>query len=266
MQVWALSSGSSGNCYLVRDGSSLLLLEAGLGVRKVEGELARLGFPTSGLSAILASHEHVDHWQAAVPLARRLRVPLVCTPGSWQAGSNGTHSSLHLPLPAGHAVEIGELSVEAFAVPHDAREPVGFLIRSPSATLCLATDMGALTQEVVERAGAADLVIVEANHDVEMLVRGPYPAPLKARILGDRGHLSNEEAARGIVRMASGRPRSFWLAHLSHTNNSPRVALSSVQRVLRSEGLGDLKVDVALRNRRSLFWDSEGELVQLRLI
>ncbi len=264
MQVWSLSSGSSGNCYLVREGSTLLLLEAGVGVRRIQRELAQLGFSTADLSAVLASHEHVDHWRSAAALSRRLQVPLVCTSGSWRAAGDGSTVPV-LPLGAGESLTLGDMVVEPFSVSHDARDPVGFLLRSPGGTLCLATDMGLMTEEVVERARGADLVILEANHDVEMLVRGPYPARLKARILGDRGHLSNEEAARTIVRIARGRPRRFWLAHLSDTNNSPRVALATVQAVLRREGLEGLKVDVALRDQRSLAWDSEGEAAQLRL-
>ncbi len=265
MQVWSLSSGSSGNCYLIREGGSLLLLEAGIGIRKLERELAQLGFSTTHLSAVLASHEHVDHWQCAVTLARRLRLPLVCTDGSWAAGGSDSCPPSMLAVRPGSSFPLGEFTVETFPVPHDAREPVGFLLRTSTAGLLLATDMGKMTEEVVERAACADLVILEANHDVEMLVRGPYPARLKARILGDRGHLSNEEAARTIVRMAHGRPRHFWLAHLSHTNNTPRVALSSVRSILSRDGLAGLSVGVALRDRRSLYWDSEAELTQLPL-
>lgn len=265
MQVWSLSSGSSGNCYLVREGDSLLLLEAGIGVARVARELSCLGFPLSQLSAILVGHEHVDHWRSATALARRLRIPLVCTPGSWQAGGSGTPPAGLQLLRAGSRLTVGGLTVEAFPVPHDACEPVGFVLSSARASICLATDMGRATEQIVERALLADLVILEANHDVEMLVTGPYPAHLKARILGDRGHLSNEDAARAVVRMARGRPRDFWLAHLSRTNNSPRIALSAVLAALRREGLADLRVSVALRDRKSLYWDSERSLEQLPL-
>lgn len=264
MRVWSLSSGSSGNCYLIQEGNSLLLLEAGVGVRRVQRELAALGFAASDLSAILASHEHTDHWRSAVALARRLHLPVVCTEGSWKSAGEGSTAPV-LPLRSGGSVALGEIVVEAFSLSHDAREPVGFLLRSDGATLCLATDTGRMTEEIVERALAADLVILEANHDVEMLVRGPYPAYLKKRILGDRGHLSNEEAGRTIARLSRGRPRRFWLAHLSDTNNSPQVALDSVQTLLRREGLEELKVEVALRDRRSLVWDSAGEAAQLQL-
>lgn len=265
MQVWSIRSGSSGNCYLVREGESLLLLEAGIGTRELAQEMALLGIPLSRLSAVLASHEHVDHWRSAAHLAHRLQIPLVCTPGCWEAGGGDTATSPLSPLKVGHSLRLGEITVEAFSIPHDAREPIGFVLRSDAATVLLATDMGRMTDEVVERALYADLVILEANHDVEMLVRGPYPAFLKTRILGERGHLSNEDAARAIVRMSRGRPHDFWLAHLSQTNNSPKVALDCVLSMLRQEAVEGLKVSVALRDRRSLAWDSRANLAQLPL-
>lgn len=265
MKVWSVCSGSSGNCYLVLDGKTLLLLEAGIGVRRLEQEMGHLRLRPSHLSAVLATHEHTDHWQSAAAMARRAGVPLVCSPGSWESLSEDEPRPDHHPLPARHSCTIGSIEVESFAVPHDAREPVGFVIRGENATVCLATDMGRATDEVVELAGGADLVILESNHDVHMVKTGPYPAHLKARILGDRGHLSNEDAGNTIVRMARGRAREYWLAHLSNTNNTPKVALSTVQSVLKLEGLAGLKLSVAQRDRRSLFWDSEGELIQLPL-
>ncbi len=263
MRVWSLSSGSSGNCYLVQEGRSLLLLEAGVGVRRIQRELASLGFSTSDLTAVLVTHEHVDHWRSAVALARRNQFPVVCSEGSWVAA--GEDRTPTLPVRPGNSETLGEITVEPFSLSHDAREPVGFVLRSQGASLCLATDTGRMTDEIFERASGVDLVILEANHDVEMLVRGPYPAYLKKRILGDRGHLSNEEAGRTIARLAQRGPRRFWLAHLSDTNNSPGVALKSVQAVLRREGVEQPRVDVALRDCRSLAWDSEGDAAQLRL-
>lgn len=265
MQVWSISSGSSGNCYLVREGGGLVVLEAGVTAARVESEIVRLGFATSQVAAVVVSHEHADHWSSALALARRFAVPLLCSPGTWQEAGAGSRRVEHAALVPGRPVTIGSLSVEAFPLSHDAREPIGFVVTSPGAVLCMATDMGTVTEDVLERARQADLVIVEANHDVRMLVEGPYPAHLKARILGERGHLSNEAAAQSIVGMAAGRPRHFWLAHLSRTNNSPRVALSSVETVLRREGVDHVNVGVALRDRRSLFWDSEGRLEQLPL-
>ena len=266
MQVWSISSGSSGNCYLIREGSTLLLMEAGLGIRRIESELLHLGVSPAQLSAILVSHEHTDHWASALQLGRRLRVPVVCTPGTWKAGGGlGARSTEHVPLAPGRLLRVGCLTVDAFALPHDAQEPAGFFVRSGSSSVLMATDMGFATEEVMELARHADLVILEANHDVDMLVRGPYPAHLKTRILGERGHLSNEDAGRAILGMANGHQHHFWLAHLSHTNNTPRLALTSVQDQLQRDGLASLSISVALRDRRSLYWDSDAAMTQLPL-
>jgi phosphoribosyl 1,2-cyclic phosphodiesterase len=266
MQVWSLSSGSSGNCYLVREQDTLILLEAGLGIRRIEHELSRLGILPAQLKAIVVSHEHTDHWASALRLGRRLKVPVVCTPGTWEAGGGQNADSCeYLEIVAGRTVQVGGVAVEAFSLPHDAREPAGFILRSGASSVLLATDMGFAGPEVIGLAREADLVILESNHDVNMLLRGPYPARLKTRILGDHGHLSNEGAARAIVDISNGRQHQFWLAHLSHANNTPRLALVSVQEILRREGLGDLSVSVALRDQRSLFWDSDSAVAQLRL-
>lgn len=266
MQVWSISSGSSGNCYLIREGNTLLLMEAGLGIRRIEFELLQLNIRPAQLSAILVSHEHTDHWASALALGRRLRVPVVCTPGTWKAGRGmDSPSTEHVPLAPGRSLRVGCLTVDAFALPHDAQEPTGFFVRSGSASALMATDMGFATEEVIELARHAGLVILESNHDVDMLVRGPYPAYLKIRILGERGHLSNEDAGRAILGMANGHQHHFWLAHLSRTNNTPRVALTSVQDQLQREGLGHLSISVALRDRRSLFWDSDAAMTQLSL-
>jgi phosphoribosyl 1,2-cyclic phosphodiesterase len=266
MRVWSLSSGSSGNCYLVQEGNTHLLIEAGLGIRRIEFELLRLNVSPALLSAILVSHEHTDHWASALALGRRLKVPVVCTPGTWAAGGGlGSSSCEHVPLSPGQSLRVGCLVVEAFSLPHDAREPVGFVIRSKSASTLMATDMGYAGPDVIALARESDLVILEANHDVDMLMRGPYPAHLKVRILSDRGHLSNVDAGRAIVGMVNGRQHHFWLAHLSRTNNAPRLALSSVGDVLKAEGLSHLSISVALRDRLSLSWDSDGALTQLAL-
>lgn len=265
MQVWSLSSGSSGNCYLIKEGDNLILVEAGLSVMRVAKELQLLGFDRRHIDGILVSHEHSDHISSAVALTKRLRSPLICTEGTWLSLACKSSTAEWISLSGGNSVSVGMLSIQSFPIPHDAREPVGFVIKSDSATVCLATDMGIATEEVIDRAVGADLVIMESNHDVDMLKRGPYPAHLKARILGDRGHLSNVDAARTILKIVRGRPRRYWLAHLSGTNNSPETALTTVEEALRREGLDRIKVEVALRNRRSLFWDSEGEPRQLSL-
>jgi phosphoribosyl 1,2-cyclic phosphodiesterase len=262
VKIWSLASGSSGNCYLVQDRGTLVLLDVGISGRRVLFELARLGFEPSQLSALLVTHEHTDHWGSAQSLSKRLGIPLICTPGTYDAGRNGSKPGEFSPIAPGGCLTVGTLSVDAFSIPHDARQPVGYLLRSRDASICAVTDIGEVTEEIVERSRSADLVILESNHDEAMLVRGPYPFVLKERILGRFGHLSNRSAGEAIVRMAAGRPRHFWLAHLSGTNNSPGLALGSVRDILRRDGLPPSMASVALRDRRSLFWDSESVLME----
>ena len=257
MKVWSIASGSSGNCYLIQHGESLVLMEAGISARRVGHEMARLGFSPSSLTAILVSHEHSDHWLSAGALSRRFRIPVVCTAGTYEAGNRGGPALTWEPIAAGQSLRLGDFRLDAFGTPHDAREPVGFFLQVDGASLCLATDVGTMTEEVLEHAGRADLVIIESNHDVDMLMRGPYPRTLKQRILGPRGHLSNSAAADAIVQMAGACPSQFWLAHLSHVNNSPSAALDSAMVAVRRAGLKSLSLAVALRDRYSLFWDSE---------
>jgi phosphoribosyl 1,2-cyclic phosphodiesterase len=266
MKIWSLASGSSGNCYLVQDDETLVLLDAGISARRVCAEIARLGLDPSRLSALLVTHEHTDHWGSALALSRRMRIPLVATPGTLEAAGNGSKAEEFLPIIPGGSVTVGTISVGAFSIPHDARQPVGYLLRSRHASICAATDIGVVTDEILEHSRGADLVVLESNHDEAMVVRGPYPLRLKERILGRFGHLSNRAAGEAIAHIAGGRARQFWLAHLSGTNNSPGLALGSVRDVLRREGLAPSIVSVALRDRRSLFWDSEAaSLEQLPL-
>ncbi|HZK67018.1 MAG TPA: MBL fold metallo-hydrolase [Chloroflexota bacterium] len=266
VRMWSLSSGSSGNCYLLKEGNNLLLLEAGINMARIQKEMAHLGAALSQLIGVVVTHEHGDHWQSACPLSRKLKVPLVCSPGTLEAGQSSGPAADAVAVRGGGETQIGPFRIQAFSQPHDARESLGFVVHAGGSSICLATDMGAATGEMVEHARRSDLVILEANHDVDMLTRGPYPAYLKSRILGDRGHLSNEAAGEALIKIADGRPRDFWLAHLSNTNNTPKRAMASVQQLLRKQGLGQVRVSVALRDQRSLTWDSEfSQLEQLPL-
>jgi len=167
MQVWSLSSGSSGNCYLVREGATHVLVDAGLPLRRIEFELLQLNVSPARLSAILVTHEHTDHWSSAIALGRRLRVPVVCSAGTWEAGGGLSSTGCeHVTMAEGRCLTVGSLSVEGFRLPHDAREPLGFSLRSRSAVMLLSSYMWSATEEVVERAREADLVILESNHDV----------------------------------------------------------------------------------------------------
>jgi len=264
MDVWSVASGSSGNCYLVRAAGTLVLVEAGITLRKIETFLARLGVTARDLSGVLLTHEHSDHIRSARALSDKYDVPLFAT-----AGTLG-HQSLRdsawaRPIKAGTTLRIGEVEALAFDVPHDAREPVGFRLTAQAATVCVTTDLGFVPKSVNRQFRDNDLLVLEANHDVEMLHTGPYPGFLKRRVLGDHGHLSNVATADALLACGDRVPPEVWLAHMSPTNNTPERAHTEIVGRLAAAGYGHVGLQVAARTRPSLHWSSTPRPVQLSL-
>lgn len=263
MRVVALASGSSGNATLVTAGDVKVLIDAGLPTRALECSLHQLGVSPRELAAVFLTHEHGDHVAAAGVIARRYSVPVVANEHTLRAADLGRIDGQL--LPTGGSIKVGCLRVSSFPLPHDGSEPVGYCVEHEGDQVCLATDLGHVPLALRHHIRAADLVILEANHDHGQLLAGPYPSSLKARIVGDEGHLSNQQAADCIVASASGRPQWLWLAHLSAVNNSPRRAVRTVSQALQAAGIDSVRVAAVLRDRRSLIWDSEECFVQLRL-
>lgn len=264
LRVVSLASGSSGNCILVQTAEASLLVDAGLSAKTIVAELARLGVPPSSLQAVLLSHEHGDHVGGVRTLARRLKVPILSNEATLTAAKiDPARAEI---LKTGGVARVGPVTVSSFGLPHDSREATGFFIEYDGWRVCLATDLGYAPESLVEYVHAADLVVLEANHDRRWLANGPYPAVLKARILSDVGHLANEDCAHLIARGASGRPQWVWLAHLSEVNNTPRRAIKCVRTRLEQESIASVQVAVALRDRRSLVWRSDQAWVQPALV
>ena len=253
----SLASGSSGNSILVRDSETTILIDAGIGIRRLIAALAVARVNPSDLSAILISHEHSDHTAGAVRMALRFGVPLVSNSKTLAAISMAG-SVPYKVLEVGEELAVGRLAVRSFPISHDAVQPVGYTVAGSGGTICCATDTGKLTPEMYAEVKSADLLILESNHDVNMLVRGPYPWYLKQRIMGDKGHLSNETASKLLLELAeSGKASSVWLAHLSRTNNSPSLALATAKKLLQACVGSALNVSVALRDVPSLVWQQE---------
>ncbi len=233
--VCVLGSGSRGNALFVSDGRTSLLIDAGLSARETIRRLETRGLDFAGVDALLITHEHRDHLQGAERLVRRRRMPVYLTAGTWKAAP-GLHDLPEAMLVAcGVPLRIGTLTVEAFSVSHDACEPVGFTITAAAGRIGIATDLGSVTDSVREHLRGCRLLVLEANHDPGMLQEGPYPAFLKQRIAGARGHLANGETGRLLAALLHPGLEQVILAHLSETNNTPERALAGVAPFL--EGL-----------------------------
>jgi phosphoribosyl 1,2-cyclic phosphodiesterase len=265
MQVWSIASGSSGNAYLVRAEGATVLVECGISLGRITSFLHRLGVTPYDLTGVLITHDHSDHSRSARQLSDTYQVPVFATPGTLGCASL-RDAPLACPIGTDRPFRVGDLEVSAFAVPHDAYEPVGFRIAGEAATVTVTTDLGHVPGEVQRNLRDNDLLILEANHDLEMLQNGPYPTFLKRRVLGRHGHLSNVATAEALAACRDRVPGEVWLAHLSPVNNRPPVALAAVSGHLQTVGLGHVTVRVAERHQPSLHWTAKPRTRQLALL
>ena len=232
LQVSILASGSKGNSVYVEMDGIRLLIDAGISAARIKSRLDGIGVGLNTLHAVLVTHEHVDHIRGLATLTKRYHMPVFAT--------QGTLSHIDGPLVntmqrVQDELVFGDVKVHTFATSHDAAEPCGFRIHG-SACCTIATDLGVVTETVQDAMEGADVLVLEANHDADLLKCGSYPWSLKRRILSSRGHLANGEAAWALMRMRR-RPRKVYLAHLSEENNRPELAHSTVTRILSSHGI-----------------------------
>ena len=220
MRFAALGSGSRGNAWVVAHGRTALLVDCGFSVAETTRRLARLGLAAGDLAGILLTHEHADHASGVGPLARRHGLPVWMTHGTRAALRDGDLPDLRL-FDTGAAFAVDDLEVAPFAVPHDAREPAQFVVGDGRRRLGLVTDLGSPTAHVERSLAGCDALVLEANHDRDLLAGGSYPPALKRRIAGPHGHLCNEDAAALLARLDTGRLQHLVAAHLSEANNDP---------------------------------------------
>ncbi|HZT41807.1 MAG TPA: MBL fold metallo-hydrolase [Chthonomonadaceae bacterium] len=268
MRVHALASGSSGNAVLVQAGKTHLLIDAGLPLRTLSPLLARRGVHANGLDAILLTHEHSDHSCGAGPMARRMGAPVVANAATLDAyASRDDLPFLATELETGGEIGVGEIGVRSFPISHDAVDPVGFVLHAGDVQIAYFTDCGCLAPEMEAALQGAHLAIVEANHDVDWLWRGPYTPDMKARVASPTGHLSNDDCADLIARrLEEGGSLCVWLAHLSRVNNSPSLARRSVLARIQEQTRVPLALEVALRDHPSVSWQAGARAVQLPLL
>lgn len=254
LEVCTLASGSSGNCLLVRAGRTSLLVDAGISCRRIVNALKALGVEPGSLSGVLVTHEHSDHIAGLATLTKQFRLPVYASRGTgWELCRRIAFvEDLIQPFAPGERFQAGDLEVVGFPTSHDAADSVGYVLSDGEKRAVVATDLGYVTPEAERAARGADLLVCEANHDVEWLrSNSRYPYPLKARILGDRGHLSNEAGAELAWAAVEGGARTVVLAHLSHENNTPARALEVVGDSLERRGARpgrDLVLEAAPRS------------------
>ncbi len=236
MRFALFGSGSKGNATLVEHGKTRILVDCGFSVRELERRMARLGVEGASLSAILLTHEHNDHLGGAGAMARKYKLPLWLTSGTAKAGQKRLGELPQYRLLNCHAeFTIGDLLVTPFPVPHDAREPCQFVFSDGVRRLGLLTDTGLFTQHIQRQLDGCDALILECNHDQEMLRNGPYPAHLQQRIASAHGHLSNEQAAAILRQLDTSLLQHLVAAHLSETNNTPELAAEALSTALDCE-------------------------------
>ncbi len=259
MKVCTLASGSSGNSLLLSHENTHILIDAGISARRIICGLKELGLSPASLSGILITHEHTDHISGLRVLLKQVPVPIYTTAATGIALRSKAPAAAEvlIPIRPDTPFSVGQLDCLAFSTSHDAADSVGFAVTAGGVKFALATDLGYVSERVWQGVQGAALAVVETNHDEDWLRAGPYPRALQERILGRRGHLSNEAGAELCRRLAESGTTRLVLAHLSRENNSPSQALDTVRRWLGPESQpgGSLQLEVAAPDCRGPVFD-----------
>ncbi|MDR0817800.1 MAG: MBL fold metallo-hydrolase [Clostridiales Family XIII bacterium] len=266
LRFCSFSSGSSGNCYLVRSDDTALLVDTGISAARIMQSLVRAQTDADEIRGILITHEHSDHISGLTVTAKRLGgASVFATGGTLEAARQ---SRLQIVIPedrketfhAGEQFNIGDIGVKTVSLSHDAADPAGYILRSGNSEIAIITDTGVFSEEMVSAAADADILVIESNHDEDMLIGGHYPPFLKQRILSEHGHLSNKAAANAIIDIMAleKKQRCILLAHLSRDNNTPQKAQSTALSALAEMDYysgRDLYLKPLLRDRMSVVFE-----------
>ncbi len=237
MRFASLGSGSEGNALVVQAGQTCVLMDCGFTLIETGARLARLGLTADNISGIVVTHEHGDHIAGVARLARKHSIPVWLTHGTWQAQCDALAGLPNLTEITPHySFAIGELQVQPYAVPHDAAEPVQYVFSDGVKRLGVLTDTGGSTPHIEATLSGCDALVLECNHDTEMLANGDYPLSLKQRVGGRFGHLNNADAAALLARLDNSRLQHIVAAHLSRKNNTQKLAVSALSEVLNCSG------------------------------
>jgi len=237
VRICALASGSSGNSTFVATERTRLLVDAGLSYKDTCNRLLSIGEDPLRLDAIIITHEHSDHVGGLPRLAKKLNIPVYMTRLTAPLIDWLGYTPKLEPFQAGATLSIGDIEIDSFTIPHDARDPVGFCLRAQGIKFGVATDLGYVTDSIRFHLRGANLLLLESNHDIEMLKVGPYPWPVKQRVMSRVGHLSNEATCDFILRDFESGASALILGHLSEHNNHPEIARIGASQALEQRGL-----------------------------
>lgn len=251
-----LYSGSSGNSVFVSGKKSSILIDAGLPGKRIEEALKCIDKDPKDIDGIFVTHEHIDHVKGVGVLSRRYNIPIYANELTWKGmlKNIGKIKPENINVIDKKSIAIKDMEIYSYSIPHDAADPVGYTINTENKKVSVATDLGYFSSEVENAVKNSDVVLLESNHDVEMLKFGPYPYPLKRRILSNRGHLSNEACGKAVIDMIKYNLKKVILGHLSKTNNYPELAYETVVSILRENGVKinkDISVCMARRDMPS---------------
>lgn len=245
LKFFSLGSGSSGNCYFLTTGQHSILIDAGLNMRNLKRTLQSYGFSLEQVDAVFVTHDHADHIKSVGNLANDMDIPVYSTQPI-HIGINRNYCVTSKLTPAHvryinkeESLALGDFTITPFEVLHDSSDCVGYQVEAEGVTFVLITDAGSVTPVLRQRVANANYLVLESNHDEDMLAMGPYPAYLKGRIRSGRGHLSNRQAAELLAENATEKLKHAWLCHLSEENNHPELARKTMSSMLRSYGIID---------------------------
>ena len=258
LELCVLASGSRGNCVYIGGQKTKIIIDAGLSAKQIKLRLEEIGVDADALDALCISHDHTDHIAGARVMHRKHKLALYSNGGTLDGIYRADERNRELPwkvFSTGHPFEIGEFTVEPFSVPHDALEPVGFIVKSTHGAIGVVTDLGVVTNLIREKLRQCDALVLEANHCPKMLQDADRPWFLKQRIAGRQGHLSNPAAGELAVELAqSGQLKQIFLAHLSSDCNDPKVALHTVQSALKKADCAHIDVEMTHQSHISATW------------
>ncbi len=250
-----LASSSKGNSIFIGTPNTKVLVDAGVSCKKLEGLLEKIGEKLQDIDAIFVTHEHTDHIAGCSVISRKYDIPVYATKKTWDYMINsprvGDFKQHNIQcVCAGEEIYINEVKIKPFSISHDAVDPVGYKVCVGEEKLAVATDLGCVTEEVLENLQDCNRILLESNHDIKMLKEGKYPYHLKRRVFSDYGHLSNENCGKFLVLLNSESLKEVYLGHLSEENNIPELAYETVVNVLKVNGIdvpNDINIKIAPR-------------------